>query len=176
MPALATERRLLAQPGAYRGPGGSMMRRRRWMRRIGAVLGTVALGGLLGFLVPTVIAEYSPQKSAQTGLVPVTNGTPELPIAREFINAFVRNDQATLRALGADETAAVKANDLAASVAQIGNPVLLGTAGAAGASVQAYASDAQLNDGTHTILSWRLLTLSGRVVLILPPQALNNTP
>jgi hypothetical protein len=152
------------------------MRLRRLTRRIGAIFGTVAIGALLGFLVPTVVAEYTPQKPVQGGLVTVNASAPELPIARQFINAFVRNDQATLHALGADETAAVKANDLAAQVSKIGDPVLLGTAGAAGASVQAYASDATLNDGTQTILSWRLLTLSGRVVLILPPQALDSTP
>jgi len=152
------------------------MRFRRWTRRIGAIFGTVAIGALLGFLIPTVVAEYQPQKATESGLVTVNSSAPELPIARQFINAFVRNDQQTLRALGADETAAVKANDLATQVSTIQNPVLLGTAGAAGASVQAYASDAVLNDGTHTILSWRVLTLSGRVVLILPPRALDSTP
>ena len=152
------------------------MRFRRWTRRIGAIFGTVAIGALLGFLIPTVVAEYQPQKATESGQVTVNSSAPELPIARQFINAFVRNDQQTLRALGADETAAVKANDLATQVSTIQNPVLLGTAGAAGASVQAYASDAVLNDGTHTILSWRVLTLSGRVVLILPPHALDSTP
>jgi hypothetical protein len=152
------------------------MRFRRWTRRIGAIFGTVVIGALLGFLIPTIVAEYQPQKTAQGGPVTVNSTAPELPIARQFINAFVRNDQQTLRALGADETAAVKANDLAGQVSTIQNPVLLGTAGAAGASVQAYASDAVLNDGTHTILSWRVLTLSGRVVLILPPHALDATP
>src|SRR5690242_17243481 len=108
------------------------MRLRRLTRRIGAIFGTVAIGALLGFLVPTVVAEYTPQKPVQGGLVTVNASAPELPIARQFINAFVRNDQATLHALGADETAAVKANDLAAQVSKIGDPVLLGTAGAAG--------------------------------------------
>ena len=37
------------------------MRRRRWIRRIGALLGTVALGVVLGFLIPTIVAEYSPK-------------------------------------------------------------------------------------------------------------------
>src|SRR5690242_20538211 len=113
------------------------MRLRRWIRRIGPIFGTVALGALLGFLVPTVVAEYTPQKTATAGNLTPANTAPELPIAREFINAFVQNDQNRLRALGADETAAVKANDLASQVSKIGTPVLLGTAGAAGVSVQA---------------------------------------
>src|SRR5437868_12698178 len=174
MPAWAVERRLRAHQWRDRERPVAKMRFRRWTRRLGAIFGTIALGGTLGFLIPTVIAEYTPQKPVEGGLVTVNSSAPELPIAREFINAFVRNDQATLHALGADETAAVKANDLASQVAKIGDPVLLGTAGQSGASVQAYASEATLNDGTQTILSRRLLTISGRVILILPPQALDS--
>jgi hypothetical protein len=152
------------------------MRFRRWIRRIGAFFGTLAAGVLLGFLVPTVIAEYQPKPATTGPVVAATNGSSELPIARTFINAFVRNDQATLHAIGADETASIKANDLAAQVTKISPPVLLGATGAAGASLQAYASDATLTDGTETILSWRVLTVSGRVVLILPPNPLGSTP
>jgi hypothetical protein len=151
------------------------MRRRRWTRRIGAVLGTLSLGAVLGFLIPTIVAEYSPRPApAQAAIIPAT--ATELPIARDFINAFVRNDQAKLHQLGADETDTIKANDLAAQVAQIGQPVLLGSVGGAGISLQAYASDAVLRDGTVTILSWRVLTTSGRATLILPPDALGSKP
>ena len=153
------------------------MRRRRWTRRIGGVVGTLMLGAVLGFLVPTIVAEYTPRANA--GAAPATsmqNTSPELPIAREFINAFVVNDQAKLHQLGADETDTVKANDLASQVSQIGKPVLLGSIGGPGISLQAYASDAILRDGTVTILSWRVLTTSGRATLILPPEALSPTP
>ena len=153
------------------------MRRRRWVRRIGALLGTVALGAVLGFLIPTIVAEYSPKTPTAA---PATSSLPanatELPIARDFIEEFVANDQAKLHRLGADETDTVKANDLAAQVSQIGPPVLLGTVSGPGVSLQAYASEAVLRDGTVTILSWRVWTTSGRATLILPPQALEAKP
>jgi hypothetical protein len=156
------------------------MRRRRWIRRIGAVLGTIALGGLLGFLIPTVIAEYAPapaatptaaNRAAQEGF-----GSTELPIAREFINAFVANDQARLKALGADEVDTVKANDLAGQGLKIGKPVLLGSVSGTGVSIQAFAAEVMLPNGSTTILSWRVLTNSGRATLILPPDPLGNQP
>lgn len=152
------------------------MRRRRWTRRVGAVLGTLSLGAILGFLVPTVIAEYTPRQDGQSGQLATPTANTELPVARAFINAFVTNDQAKLRAIGADEVDAVKANDLASQVTEISPPVLLGSIGAAGVSIQAYASSVTLNDGTRTILSWRVLTSSGRATLILPPQALPQAP
>ena len=152
------------------------MRRRRWTRRIGALVGTVALGAVLGFLIPKIAAEYLPRtpNAAPTG--DLANTAPELPIARDFINAFVANDQAKLHKLGADETDTVKANDLASQVSQIGKPVLLGSVGGPGVSIQAYASQAVLRDGTVTILSWRVWTTSGRATLILPPDALESKP
>ena len=125
------------------------MQLRRRLRRVGAIVGTIAIGGLLGFLVP---------------------------IARDFINAFVSNDQARLKALGAGELDTVKANDLAGQVVEVGKPVLLGTVGGPGISIQAYAAPATMTDGTKTILSWRVVTNSGRAGLILPPGALDPTP
>ena len=155
------------------------MRRRRWMRRFGAWFGTVALGGLLGFLVPTIVAEYAPGPTGpatSSEAFPIPTAATELPIARQFINAFVVNDQEKLRKLGADETDTVKANDLANQVAKVSTPVLLGSVGGPGASIQAYASDVTMNDGTQKILSWRVLTQSGRATLILPPPPLGDQP
>ena len=154
------------------------MQRRRWTRRIGTVVGTVALGGLIGFLVPTILAEYSPapQPVNVNSALPIPTMATEIPIARQFINAFVVNDQGRLTALNADEKDKVKANDLANQVTNIQTPVLLGSIGGAGASVQAYASEVTMADGTQKLLSWRVLTTSGKATLILPPQPLGDTP
>lgn len=152
------------------------MQRRRWTRRIGTVVGTVALGGLIGFLVPTILAEYSPTPETANTVLPVPTMATEIPIAREFINAFVVNDQERLTALNADEKDKVKANDLANQVSNIQTPVLLGSIGGAGASIQAYASEVTLADGSQKLLSWRVLTTSGKATLILPPQPLGDTP
>jgi hypothetical protein len=154
------------------------MQLRRRLRRIGAIVGTVAIGGLLGFLVPTVVAEYSPspQQQQQPQTRQMAASMVELPIARDFINAFVANDQARLKALGAAELDTVKANDLAGQVVEVGKPVLLGSVGGPGISIQAYAAATTMSDGTKTILSWRVVTNSGRAGLILPPGALDPTP
>ena len=98
------------------------------------------------------------------------------PIARDFINAFVANDQARLKALGAAELDTVKANDLAGQVVEVGKPVLLGSVGGPGISIQAYAAAVTMSDGTKTILSWRVATNSGRAGLIPRRGALDPTP
>ena len=154
------------------------MRLRLWIRRIGAIVGTVALGALIGFLVPTIAAEYAPQQAHQTlpASAAQSSTNQELPIARAFIDAFVVNDQERLKELGAAEIDTVKANDLAQQVQQVGQPVLLGSIGGPGISIQAYASVATMNDGSKTILSWRVLTSSGRAGLVLPPSALDPKP
>jgi hypothetical protein len=152
------------------------MRRRWWIRRIGGIFGTVALGALLGFLIPTIVAEYTPRQVTSNEALPIPTAATELPIARQFINAFVVNDQAKLRSLGADETDTVKANDLANQVTKISTPVLLGSVGGTGASIQAYAADVTMLDGSTRILSWRVLTQSGRATLLLPPPPLGDQP
>ena len=151
------------------------MRLRRWIKRVGAITGTVALGALLGFLIPTILAEYSPTPR-ESGPPMAVNQSTELPIARDYINAFVVNDQARLKQLGAREIDTVKANDLQSQVQKIGTPVLLGSVGGPGISIQAYAADATMADGTKRILSWRILTASGRAILILPPSPLGSKP
>jgi hypothetical protein len=136
----------------------------------------MALGALLGFLVPMIVSEYAPRPVTSNAALPIPTAATELPIARQFINAFVVNDQVKLRALGADEADTVKANDLANQVEKVTPPVLLGSVVGAGASIQAYASSVTMLDGTQRILSWRILTSSGRATLILPPQALGSNP
>ncbi|HET9615510.1 MAG TPA: hypothetical protein VFP22_11920, partial [Candidatus Limnocylindrales bacterium] len=144
----------------------------------GAIFGTVALGGLLGFLIPTVIAEYNPsiKGPAAAGAAAADTSNTELPVARAFIDAFVSNDQQELRALGVDELVAVKANDLAAQVSHVDRPVLLGVASGPGVSFQAYAAHVTMNDGSQTVLSWRVATSSGRVTLIPPAPAMPASP
>jgi hypothetical protein len=146
------------------------MRRRRWTRRVGAVFGTLALGALIGFLIPTVVAEFTPKPAATAA------SADESPIAREFIDAFLLNDQGKLRSLGATETDSAKANDLASSAVRVGPPVLLGVKAFPGISFQAYAAPAVLADGTASMLSWRIWLVSGRPLLVPPPNPIDPTP
>jgi len=68
-----------------------MTRRRLWVRRLVRGVGTLAVGALLGFLVPTVAADLTPKPEVAQARVP------ESPVARKFIDAFVADDQATLK-------------------------------------------------------------------------------
>ena len=51
-----------------------MRRRRLWLRRIGRAAGTVTIGLLIGFLVPTISNDLSPQPDIQASV-------PESPLA-----------------------------------------------------------------------------------------------
>lgn len=146
------------------------MRRRRWIKKLGAIVGTVALGGLLGFLVPTVVAEFTPKPQVDAFR------TTESPIAREFIIAFLTNDQETLKQLKVSEQTAFSASNLVATTKRVGPPVLLGVKAFPGVSFHAYASAATLTDGTDTILSWRVATIAGLPYLIPPPDPIRSTP
>jgi hypothetical protein len=146
------------------------MRRRRWTRRFGAVFGTFALGGLLGFLVPTVAAEFAPPTPT------ASLRAAESPIARQFIVAFLTNDQEALKALKVPEQTAFRATTLATTTKRLGPPILLGVSSFPGAAFHAYASTATLSDGTETMLSWRVVTIGGLPYLLLPPDPIEGTP
>jgi hypothetical protein len=140
------------------------------MRRIGAVFGTVALGGLLGFLVPTVAAEFAPPPP----IAPAR--TSESAVARQFINAFLANDQETLKLLKVAEPTAIRATVLSSTTKSLGPPILLGVRAFPGAAFHAYASAATLGNGSEAILSWRVVTINGLPYLILPPDPIEGTP
>ena len=64
------------------------MRRRRTVRWISHAAATAAVGALLGFLVPTMITDLSVKPEVEAVVA-------ESPVAREFIQAFVTDDQAS---------------------------------------------------------------------------------
>jgi len=97
-----------------------MRRARRWFRRIGAVLATVAIGAMLGYLVPTVIADYTPKPQVQAAVAA------ESPLARAFINAYLADDQLKLGELGVSDDIKLKATSFRANAKQQdGTDVLL---------------------------------------------------
>ena len=59
-----------------------MRRRRVWRRRLGRAGATLAIGGLIGFLVPTITQDLTPKPETQAR-------TAESPVARQFITAYV---------------------------------------------------------------------------------------
>ena len=49
-----------------------MRRRRKWLRRIGRAAGTVAIGLLIGFIVPTVAQDLSPKPQLVASVAEIT--------------------------------------------------------------------------------------------------------
>ncbi len=144
-----------------------MRRRRRWGRRISRGIATIAVGGLLGFLVPTIVRDLSPQPAAETRVA-------ESPVARQFINAFTADDQGALTAMGVAADTKLRASRFRAQFARVDVPVHLGSYIAGGFSLHAYSAHVLLPDGTEELRSWRVATAGGQALLIPPPNTIEE--
>ena len=140
-----------------------MPRRGVWRRRLTRALATLAVGGLIGFLVPTIIADFTTKPEAQAR-------TAESPVARQFITAYVSDDQATLDLLGINAATKAKAARVKAEYIKVDPPVHLGSfVIGAGLTLHAYAADVVDVEGVQDQLGWRVVTGAGAVELIDPP-------
>lgn len=140
-----------------------MRRRRLWLRRIGRAAATVTIGLLIGFLVPTMVKDLSPQPD-------VLASVPEPPLARQFINAFAADDKGALDALKVRADIALRASRFRADYTRVDTPIHLGSFVGGGYSVHAYGIHVVRRDGSEDTLSWRVVTSGGQVGLILPPS------
>jgi hypothetical protein len=140
-----------------------MRRRRKWARRIGRAAGTVAIGVLLGFLVPTIARDLTPEPT-------VAASVSESPLARQFINAFTADDQTALDDLKIRTDIKLRASRFRAEYARVDGPVHLGSFVGGGYTVHAYGVHVVRTDGTDDTLSWRVVTTGGQVFLLLPPS------
>ena len=145
-----------------------MRRRRIWIQRISRGIATIAVGALLGFLVPTIQSDLSPKPEAE----PRTVASP--PVARQFINAFTADDQGVLTSMGVAADAKLRASRFRAEFARVDVPVHLGSYVAGGFSLHAYAAHVVLPDGTEEIRSWRVATAGGQAALITPPTTIEE--
>ena len=144
-----------------------MRRRRIWVRRISRVIATIAIGALLGFLVPTIASDLSPQPEAEPR-------TTESAVARQFINAFTADDQGVLTSMGVAADAKLRASRFRAQFARVDVPVHIGSYVAGGFSLHAYAAHVVLSDGTEEIRTWRVATAGGQAALITPPTTIEE--
>jgi hypothetical protein len=144
-----------------------MRRRRKWLRRLGRAAGTLAIGMLIGFIVPTVAADMAPKPQIQASVK-------ESPLARQFINAFVTDDATTLDALGISIDMKQRASRFLADYARVDAPVHLGSYVGGGYTVSAYAIHVVRPDGTEDTLSWRVYTAAGQVGVLLPPTTIES--
>jgi hypothetical protein len=149
-----------------------MRRTRRWFRRLAAAAATVAIGAMLGYLVPTIIADYSPKPELQAQSV-----VAESPVARTFIRAFVNDDQATLDSLGVAAPVKLRATSFKTDLASIDQPVHLGSYIGGGFTLHSYAAHAKDAQGADVMLSWRVVTGGGgQIALVDPPSPGNVQP
>jgi hypothetical protein len=129
---------------------------------------TVAIGGLIGFLVPSIIADMTTEPAVQAR-------TAESPVARQFITAYVADDQATLDLLGTSAAVKAKAARFKAEYVKVDPPVHLGSwVVGNGATLHGYASHVVDNQGAEDMLAWRLVTGAGQVQLIDPPPSITT--
>lgn len=144
-----------------------MRRRRKWLRRLGRAAGTVAIGMLIGFIVPTVAQDLAPKPQ-------LVAATAESPLARQFINAFVTDDAATLDALGISIDMKQRASRFLSDYARVDTPVHLGSYVGGGYTVTAYGIHVVRPDATEDTLSWRVYTAAGTVGVLLPPNTIEQ--
>lgn len=148
-----------------------MRRRKGWRRsvrvagrRATKLLATAAIGAMLGYLVPTFVADYTPQPEIEARIA-------ESPVAREFITAYLADDKATLDALGVNAEDQLQSARFKAEFARVDPPIHLGSWIGGGFTLHAYAAHVVRADGTEDTLSWRVATGGGQVGLIDPPTA-----
>lgn len=145
-----------------------MRRRRVWTRRITRGIATVAVGGLLGFLVPTVAADFTetPEVQAQTS---------ESPVARAFINAYIADDQPALDRFGVNADTKQNSARFKAEYARVDPPVHLGSwIIGGGITVHGYAAHVVDRNGQEDQLAWRVLTAAGTAAIIDPPPSVQT--
>ena len=150
---------------AFVHDGGLMRRGRVWRRRLTRAAATVGIGALLGFLVPSIIQDMSPRPE-------VLARTAESPMARQFITAYLADDQPTLDLLKIPAATKAKSARVKAEYVQVDPPAHLGswTIGQ-GSTLHAYSSHVVGNDGSDDQLAWRVVTAQGQVQLIDPPPS-----
>jgi hypothetical protein len=145
-----------------------MGRRGVWRRRLSRAIATVGIGALVGFLVPSVAADLGPRQDTQTR-------TAESPVARQFITAYLADDQATLDLLQVPAATKAKAARVKAEYVKVDPPIHLGSwVIGSGLTLHAYASNVVDNEGTQDQLAWRVATQAGRVELIDPPPSIQT--
>jgi hypothetical protein len=142
------------------------MRRRRniWFTRVTRGVATIAVGALLGFLLPTMASDLAPKEEVAQERVA------ESPVARQFIDAFVADDQPVLQGLGVDAATVSHAARFKAEYAQIDRPVHLGSwVVGGGITLHAYSVHVVDMQGGEDQLAWRVASVGGTVGIIDPP-------
>ena len=143
---------------------------RRRFRRVGRMAATAALGATLGFLVPTMVGAFvgSPaprQAAAAPGM--------SQSVAREFLVAYLNNDQFTLQALESDPKSALDAADLARQRMTVVSVTPLATQLYSSSASYAYAVEVKLPDGSISLIGFRVRAIASGLRIADPPATGN---
>ena len=91
------------------------------------------------------------------------------PVARQFIDAYLQDDKATLDALNVGADDKLQSARFRAEFARVDEAIHLGSYIGGGFSLHAYAAHVVRPDGTEDLLSWRIVTAGGQVFIVDPP-------
>ena len=96
-------------------------------------------------------------------------------MARQFITAYVADDQSTLDLLGVSAAVKAKSARVKAEYVKVDPPIHLGSwIVGNGLALHAYASHVVDNAGADDQLAWRVATQAGRVEMIDPPPSVQT--
>jgi hypothetical protein len=129
---------------------------------------TAALGATLGFLVPTMIGAFAGTPDEAT----VAPGTSQ-SVAREFLVAYLNNDQVTLQALESDPASALGAVDFARNRVTVVSITPLAANLYASSASFAYAVEVKNPDGTLSLLGFRVHAVGNGLQIPDPPKTTN---
>ena len=144
-----------------------MRRRRKWFQRISRGIATIAVGSLLGFLVPTIARDLSPQPAVETRV-------PEIAGRAPVHQRVHRGRPGRADSMGVSADTKLRASRFRAQFARVDVPVHLGSYVAGGFSLHAYSAHVVLSDGSEEIRSWRVATAGGQALLIAPPGTIEE--
>lgn len=147
-----------------------MTRRRRWFRRVKRVATTVALGLLIGWLVPTFIRSYSGEPEIANANDPAFTQA-EVNLARDFVVAYLFNDQETLGKYAGNDLVSLRAAEQANSFAKAEALTLISANRYATSEIYGFAVKLTGFDGATTVQGFRVLANQSGLTVIEPPGA-----
>ena len=143
---------------------------RRRLRRVGRMAATAALGATLGFLVPTMVGAFvGTPAPRQAAAAPGMSQS----VAREFLVAYLNNDQFTLQALESDPKSALDAADLSRQRMTVVSVTPLATQLYSSSASYAYAVEVKLSDGTISLIGFRVRATASGLRIADPPATGN---
>jgi hypothetical protein len=137
------------------------------LRPIRSIAATLLVGALFGFLIPSFVVGLQPENAQ------MQSGGESLA-ARQFIVAFLSNDQEALRRVSLQPAAEIEAARLGVTNAKVSSLTFLGSSSGPGLRLHSYAVEFTNPDGTKILRGYRVATVGRYAVLSNPPEPLSE--